>query len=98
MSFPPLPRSVQGLAGPIMVKRPLIVDPRCSNTVGEWDALTRSIAVRAMLRRDIGWQIAIHELCHSWLDDAGVHLTRAKEEAVCEAVGSGMMHVLRALA
>lgn len=96
MTWPPLPRVVQGLAGPITIDRPLVCDPSQPTNVGLWLWEERRILIRSTLKRKAAWHILLHELTHAALEDAGVTgLTYHKEESVCEAVASGMMHLLR---
>jgi hypothetical protein len=97
VTFGRLPKVLEGLAGPIRVDRPLVVDPAVPTCVGLWLAHERRILVRSTLKREAAWQIFCHEACHSWLDDAGVRLPSTKEEGACDAVAAGMLRLLRSL-
>ncbi len=96
-AYPPIPKTFAGLAGPIRVDRPMVVDPTDRFTAGLWIDLERRILVLSTASREAAWSIVLHELCHSWLADAGVTLPAIREEAVCQAVSSGAMHVVRHL-
>ena len=95
MNWPGLPQSVEGLAGPIRVDRPLKVEASDAETRGLWLTLERRILVQSTLRRDTAWMIFFHEFAHSCLDDAGVRLTDDQGESVCDAMSSGMLRLMR---
>ena len=99
MIFPPLPKSIMGLAGPIRIDRPLVVDPKNPKNIGLWLSDERRVLIQSTLNREVAWQTLLHELNHAALTEAGVPpMSYLKEEAVVEACASGMMHVLRAFA
>jgi hypothetical protein len=62
-----------------------------------WLPTERRILVGSRLNREVAWQIGLHEMTHSFLDDSGVKLPTVKEEAVCDAVAAGMLRLLRSL-
>ena len=96
MIFPPLPKSIQGLAGPIRIDRPLVVDPKNPKNIGLWLGDERRILVCSTLNREVAWQVLLHELNHAALSEAGCHpMSYTREESVVEACASGFMHVLR---
>jgi hypothetical protein len=97
VTLPPLPRSIQGLAGPIKIDRPMVVDPKDKFTAGMWIDLERRILVLSTANREAAYSIFLHELCHAAISDAGITLPLIREEAVCQAVSSMMMHVVRLL-
>lgn len=83
------------MGGPITIDRPLHCDPADPHTRGLWLCLERRILVQSTLRRDIAWRIFFHEYFHACIDDAGVRLTEDQEEAVCDALSSGCLRLLR---
>ena len=96
MIFPPLPKSIMGLAGPIRIDRPLVVDAKNPKNIGLWLGDERRILVCATLNREVAWQVLLHELNHAALSEAGVSpMSYQKEESVVEACASGFLHVLR---
>lgn len=97
MKWPLLPKVLEGLAGPIRVDRPPVVDSTDPHIRGLWIATERRVLVQSTLQREVAWQIFAHEACHSWLDDAGVRLPKTKDEAVCDAVAAGVLRLLRSL-
>lgn len=99
LTWPPLPRKVGGLSGPIRVRRPPRVE-RTSNgdvIMGLWKTQEREVLVKGTLRREVAWRILLHELAHAALDDAGVSMSNKQEESVVDTVASGMLHVVRYL-
>lgn len=95
--WPPLPKVVQGLAGPIRILRPVTIAGGGKRKVvlGEWSMLERVIRVKATLSREVAWQTLLHELLHAAMDDGGVNLPERLEEPVSDAGSSGMLHLLR---
>ena len=99
MTWPKLPTSIHGLAGPIRILRPVrIADQQADHlgreTCADWDDEHRTIRVASRFRRDVAVHLLLHELVHAALDDAGIALKDSdQEEAVCQSVASAMMHV-----
>jgi len=92
--LPPLPRVIQGLAGPITVERPAkIVTDGCERE-GEWDPFRRRIRVLVSLPRRYAWAALIHELVHAAEKDAGYTLPETATVAVHDAIASGMLHLI----
>lgn len=92
--WPPLPRTVQGLAGRIAVRQPWRVDAAAPDVVGYWHSRERRIDVDRRLSRGVKWQIAAHEFVHSAISDAGIPLDHELEERLCDAVGSAFAAAL----
>jgi hypothetical protein len=92
--WPPLPRTVQGLAGRIAVRQPWRVDPEIPDIVGYWHSRERRIDVDRRLSRGVKWQVGFHEFVHSAIADAGIPLDHELEERVCDAVGSALCAAL----
>lgn len=98
MKYPALPKEIMGLAGPIKIDRPLVVDPANPDNIGMWLSDERRVLVKSTLKRPIAWLTLLHELGHAALTDAGVfRLSYTKEEQVVEAIASGTIHVIRHL-
>jgi len=98
MNWPPLPKRINGLAGPIRIDRPLVVNPLKPTDIGMWLSDERRILVCSTLTREVAWQTLIHELNHAALGEAGCQpMSYWREENVVEACASGMMHVIRFL-
>jgi hypothetical protein len=92
--WPPLPTTIQGLAGPVAVRRPVRIKGGCE---GLWLPHSREILVRSTLPREYAWMTLLHEVCHAVEHDAGFTLEETDKTSVPDALASGMMHVLRAL-
>jgi len=93
MTFPPLPRVIHGLGGPIRVLRPVrLVD----DDWGGWHPLERVIRIRSTLGREVAWHTLYHEATHAMLDDSGIPVPPAMVEMVCDTNASAMLNVLRA--
>jgi hypothetical protein len=74
--------------GPVAVE--VVEDLRDDGQVicGDYNIGTRCIRVRAGMHPATMWQTFYHEVCHMFLTDAGVKLSKEQEEAVCDAYGS----------
>jgi hypothetical protein len=92
--WPPLPRSIQGLSGPIRVLRPIRLQ---DGHEGLWQPHSRTISVRSTLPREYAWSVLLHELCHANEHDGGYQLLETKDLSVPDLLASGMMHVIRHL-
>ena len=97
IQWPPLPKVIQGLAGPIKIDRPMVVDPTDKFCAGQWVDLDRRVMVVSTANREAAWHLLVHELCHSWLDEAGVLVPKCRQEATCQAIASGVLHLIRHL-
>jgi|SRR6185312_1301460 len=98
MRFPPLPSEIHGLAGPIKIDRPLVVDPKNPKNIGLWLGDERRILIKATLGREPAWLTLLHELGHASLQEAGImDLSYRREEQIVDAIASGMLHVVRLL-
>jgi len=93
MTWPPLPRTVMGLGGPIRVLRPVRLT---DDDWGGWHPEERVIRVRSTLKREVAHHTLLHELFHAWIDDAGLPVPEAFVETYCDTGASAMMHVMRA--
>lgn len=94
MTWPKLPNTIPGLAGPIKVDRPVRVERDCPDTIGLWLARERRIVVQSTLKRQVAIQTLVHELIHAAIHDTGICLSHEKEEAICDSAASAMMHVI----
>lgn len=92
--WPPLPKQIHGLSGPIRILRPIQLP---HGNEGWWDAHRRTISVRSTLPREYAWGVLLHELCHANEHDGGYQLLETKELSVPDLLASGMMHVVRYL-
>jgi len=91
MKWPPLPRRMQGVGGPVVVKRRkgLLTEDR-REAWGLWDAEHRTIWIAPGLPREMQWRVLYHELMHVALSDSGLEnvLPADGVEALCDAVAS----------
>ena len=98
MRYPPIPCTVHGAGGPIVVK--LVDRPKVEGEVcwGSWDDGTRTIELERSARPAHRWRVLFHELEHAAIDDAGLShlLTDEGQEALCDATASARMAELRA--
>lgn len=92
--WPPLPKTIQGLAGPIRVLRPVRLD---DDDWGGWHPEERVIRVRSTLNREVAWHTMLHELTHAMLDDSGLPMPDSLVEIFCDTNASAMLHSLRIL-
>ena len=91
MKWPPLPRRMQGVGGPVVVKRRkalLTEDGR--EAWGLWDAEHRTIWIAPRLPLQMQWRVFYHELMHVALSDSGLENVWPADgvEALCDAVAS----------
>jgi len=89
--WPVLPRRVQCVGGPVVVKRRkglLTEDGR--EAWGLWDAEHRTIWIAPRLRREMQWRVFYHETMHVCLSDSGLENVLPVDgvEALCDAVAS----------
>lgn len=98
MKFPPLPRSVEGLLGPIPVKRTRHLICEDGEPMGGlWYEDRREIVVRVCANRATAWFHLFHEKAHADFDEYGVKFpTTALEEQACDAVATARLRDLRA--
>ena len=91
MRWPPLPRRVQCVGGPVVVKRQkgLLTEDKC-DAWGLWDAEHRTIYITPRLPLEMQWRVFYHELMHVALSDSGLEnvLPADGVEALCDAVSS----------
>ena len=102
--FPPLPRKVSGIIGPIAVSVVVEVDQseesatvHDARTFGEWFPVERRIRIRKSLAPILQWHTLYHEQCHAWLDDTGARygIPEDLEERICEAVALGRLREMQ---
>lgn len=89
-TFPPLPKTLAGPAGPFtvsLVERPMM-DNRA--VMGLWDGLKRHIEIDKTMPVAQQWLTFFHELTHVGLADSGLDelLSHEETEAVCDAVAT----------
>ena len=94
MKWPTLPRRVQCVGGPVVVRRRkglLTEDKR--DAWGLWDAEHRTIWIAPRLPREMQWRVYYHELAHATLSDSGLEnvLLADAVEMLCDAVASARM-------
>jgi hypothetical protein len=90
-TFPPVPATVHSILGPIAVR--LVdgsPDPKDADCLGLWEPAARTITLRRDVAPEVLWQTLWHERMHAILWHASVRLSRAKEEDVCDALGTAM--------
>lgn len=96
--WPPIPTTVQGLAGPITVKLvPNPKDEEGNELWGSWEQHIRTIEIDEAAPVEFQWHTLGHELCHAVLGDAGyVNTIEADDqEALCDAFGSARVQEMR---
>jgi hypothetical protein len=89
--LPSLPRQVVLPAGPYKVVRGEIEpgpNEQDQTVLGFCDVEARVITIKPGISRPCAWLTFEHEKMHAILHDAGVQLSRQKEEDVCNAVGN----------
>lgn len=89
--LPPIPRTVESAAGPIVVHRPASLAYQGDDCDGLWDPIGRIISVRKGLSRQRGWWTFFHERTHAELEDSAVRMPLATEEAVCNAMADARL-------
>jgi Zn-dependent peptidase ImmA (M78 family) len=97
-TYPPIPESIDAPSGRIQIVMSDDLDgknpkPDDVDTMGQYDYLTRIISLRRKMTRRQQWFTLFHELTHLWLHESGLTngLNHQLEEAICDAVGTGMM-------
>lgn len=96
--WPPLPATVQGLAGPITVRVTVgLKDEEGAELWGSWEQHTRTIEIDSEATPEFRWHTLGHELCHATLGDSGHEsLIEDKQvEALCDAFGSTRVQEMR---
>ena len=94
MSWPALPKKVQGLGGPIRVLRPVRLD---EDAWGHWFPEERIIHIRSTLPRETAWHTLLHELSHAMLDDASIPMAEELMETFCDLNAGAMLQAMRCL-
>lgn len=98
MKHPTLPTVVDLPAGPYRVVRAEAAtadDPPDRGVLGRCDYESRTIYVKPKIARTLALLTLEHEIVHAILFDAGVKLSDAKAEAVCDAIALARVHALR---
>jgi hypothetical protein len=91
MKYPPLPKTVTTMLGPVPVE---LVDKFADDdSFGQWHRERRTIEILKGLSREIQWSTLFHEIVHTALDDSGVAcvLTEPQQEAICECISTARM-------
>ncbi len=96
MVFPPLPRVIQGMSGPITILRPVRLTKELG-AHGSWEYLSRRIRVQGTLERRMAWETLIHEMAHAALWDNGFPIDGELEERLCDLWASSMTHLVEHL-
>jgi Zn-dependent peptidase ImmA (M78 family) len=96
--YPPIPTQVDAPSGIIQIEMRDDLDgkdakPDDPDTMGQYDPLNRTIALRRKMPRRQQWHTLFHEYVHLWLNESGISngLNGEFEEAVCDAISTGMM-------
>lgn len=99
MTAPALPSVIDLPAGPYRIVRSdpaTRADPAHEMVWGRCDFESRTIYIRPRIARTLAWLTLEHEIVHAILFDAGVKLSDAKEEAVCDAIALARVHARNA--
>lgn len=94
----PLPATIDLPAGPYRVVRtdPATRDDPADEVIyGRCDYESRTIYIKPQLARTLAWLTFEHEVVHAILFDAGVKLSDAKAEAVCDAIALARVHAMK---
>lgn len=96
--YPPIPTQIDAPSGVIQIILADNLDgknprPEDADTMGQYDPLAREIAIRRKMSRRQQWHTLFHEFVHLWLGESGITngLNNDLEEAICDAVSTGMM-------
>lgn len=88
-ALPPIPDSVPSILGPVpcaLVQD--LRDKKDNACFGIWRADVRDVRLEREAHRVRQWQTYWHEWMHIVLTDAGVELSEAQAEVVCDAVAN----------
>lgn len=98
MKFPPLPRTVDGLLGPIPVRRTRDMVFESGEPVGGlWYPDRREIVVGVCRSRAMAWFHLLHEKAHADFDEYGVKFPSTElEERACDSVAISGIRAMRA--
>ncbi len=91
VSWPKLPRIIQGAGGPIRVVFARVVKSEDGKPAwGTWEGATRMVRIVQNQPRHHQWRILFHELTHAAIEDAGLDELFSEEgnEALCKALAS----------
>ena len=96
--YPPIPTQIDAPSGAIQIVLADDLDgknptPDDTDTMGQFDPLSRLISLRRKMSRRQQWYTLFHEEVHLWLHESGISngLNGKLEEAICDAVATGMM-------
>jgi Zn-dependent peptidase ImmA (M78 family) len=87
----PIPCSVWSALGPVPVVMVKNLRTKKRKLMGLWQPLNRTIYVRAGMDPTATLATIAHEWVHVVLWDAGVALSKAEEEAVADAISTGII-------
>ena len=95
--WPRIPKRVEGMGGPITVKLVRRVRVEGVACWGSWHSDKRAVSLDCGAPREHQWRTFFHELTHSALDDSGLgaQLSEAGNEAICEAMASLHVRLMR---
>lgn len=105
MKWPPLPKNVLGILGPIPVTRVRgLKDPSGRRLGGQWHEERRVIEIEMKVTRATAWFYLFHEKAHADFDEYGCtfpemrdhHGDNPLEERACNAVATSRIRDLRA--
>lgn len=99
--FSPIPTQIDAPSGIIQIVLSDDLDgqdpkPEDTDTMGQYDYLTRIISIRRKMPRRQQWFTLFHEFAHLWLHESGLsnQMNEQSEEAVCDCVATGMMRYI----
>lgn len=103
--WPPIPKAVAGLAGPIKVsqRRGALTAPDGDDCWGIYMPSKRTIALAGGMPPALRWHTLIHEWAHSWIIDAGLtNLLHGKTpeelerniEVVCDTLATAAVRAM----
>lgn len=94
MKYPPIPKTVAGASGDIVVKVVEKVPAENGDrNIGLWDSEERAIYLAKSLTPRVKWMTFYHELVHAALDDAGASnvIQTEHQEMICDAIATARM-------
>jgi hypothetical protein len=91
--YPPIPLEFHAPGGDVRIE--VVPIPETAETVdlGVFPMVERTVRLKKGMRAHQLWRTLFHEMAHVWLCDSGLSngLKTQVEEAICDAVASGMM-------
>jgi len=95
--WPPIPKTLDGLAGPIKVKIRRVESFKASDgdlCWGLYRVAEREIHLASKIPPALRWHTLCHEWAHAWLMDSGLQNLLPNDqtvEVVCDSLATGMV-------